>query len=943
MPGRLRGRGPEMAQLISVLQETLRGVGSAAFVVGEAGAGKTRLLDELTTQARGQQVTVARANADEIDSMAPLSTLLRAIADADPPILAVDEVALLRLQANAGPSVVRDVQSVLERVAGRAPVLIAIDDVDAADDLTVATVRLLLRQLSSSPVAWVLTSRPSSTARVTRLRTAVIATGGPLVTLSAVDEEIIAQIVQDVVGAPPDEPLMQLARASGGNPFLLTEMLEGARAEGAIVVAGTATVTTGSVPRRLDEAVRARLAVLSADARHLLDVAAVIGRSFRLEDVLAMLGRSAVEALPSVRELLDAGVVAESGDAFVFRHDLTRRAVLDGLPPQLVGLLHRDVAWRLLDAGAPPVDVARHLLAGTVTGDDRAVRVLTDAAERLIATAPQQSAELYRKALAVTASDRPRWLDLVVPAGRALIAAGGLAEAQQLFGSAVDNGLVLEAEAMFRVEISEARWLRGQPTDAVDILQPVVDRADLAAPLQARINLSLARALALSGQSGEALTKLDDGIRIARQFDDTSSLVFGLAVKSYTLRFAGNFTESLQVASEAVRAGRDGPVARLPDPRIYLARSLIAMDRLGDAEDVCTAMMRDVRVTSDATSLPGAHVTYAWLLLARGRVPDAVTEVEAGLAALELSEGNPLAADLFGCAAAALWLAGDELATRQVLQRSADQLRDGAFEVGPMGPLVDAVPLARALVEQPEDATKALEVAAPLIDRIGESFGQLVFDPSHGPALVRVALGCQDLQRARHVAAATQRLAMLNSGVTCWQASARQASALLEGAVPAAVSAAETFAACGRPLAAAMARADAARLLMAHDDSAAAAMRDTAVAEFVAVGADGAATRLAKVPLAPPVTGQPARPRRRPATRPKFGWDSLTAAELRVVALAARGATNKEIAERLWLSPYTVDTHLRHSFAKLGLRSRVALARVVAERGPSASLEISER
>jgi hypothetical protein len=186
--------------------------------------------------------------------------------------------------------------------------------------------------------------------------------------------------------------------------------------------------------------------------------------------------------LPSVRELLDAGVVAESGDAFVFRHDLTRRAVLDGLPPQLVGLLHRDVAWRLLDAGAPPVDVARHLLAGTVTGDDRAVRVLTDAAERLIATAPQQSAELYRKALAVTASDRPRWLDLVVPAGRALIAAGGLAEAQQLFGSAVDNGLVLEAEAMFRVEISEARWLRGQPTDAVDILQPVVDRADLAAP-----------------------------------------------------------------------------------------------------------------------------------------------------------------------------------------------------------------------------------------------------------------------------------------------------------------------------------------------------------------------------------------------------------------------------------------------------------------------------
>jgi DNA-binding CsgD family transcriptional regulator/tetratricopeptide (TPR) repeat protein len=942
VPRRLRGRGQEMAQLISVLQETLSGAGSAAFVVGEAGAGKTRLLDELIAQARGQRVTVARANADEIDSMAPLSTLLRAIAEADPAILTIDEVAALRRQANAGPSVVRDVQSVLERVAGRAPVLIAIDDVDTADDLTVATVRLLLRQLSSSPVAWVLTSRPSSTARVTRLRAAVTAAGGPLITLSAVDEETIAQIVQDVVGAPPDEALVRLATASGGNLFLLTEMIEGALAEGAIAVAGTATVTTGSVPRRLDEAVRARLAVLSGDARHLLDVAAVIGRSFRLEDVLALVRRSAVQALPSVRELLDAGVVAESGDAFLFRHDLTRRAVLDGLPPQLVGLLHRDVAWRLLDAGAPPVDVARHLLAGTATDDDRAVRVLIDAAERLIVTAPQQSAELYRKALGVTGNDPPRWLDLVVPAGRALIAAGGLAEAQQLFESAVASGLAPAAEAMFRVEISEARWLRGQPTEAVDVLQPVVDRADLAAPVRARINLSLARALALSGRSGAALTRLDDGIRIARQFDDTSSLVFGLAVKSYTLRFAGHFTESLQVAGEAVRVARDEPVARLPDPRIYLARSLTAMDRLDDAEDLCTAMMRDVRLTRDATSLPGAHVTYAWLLLARGRVPDAVTEVEAGLAALELSEGNPLAADLFGCAAAALWLAGDEIATRQVLRRSADRLQDGAFEVGPMGPLVDAVPLARALVEQPEDAAKALEVAAPLIDRIGESFGQLVFDPSHGPALVRVALGRQDLQRARHVAAATQKLGTLNPAVTCWQASARQASALLEGDVPAAVSAAETFAAGGRPLAAAMARADAARLLIAHGDSGAAAMRDTAVAEFMAVGAEGAATRLAKVPIAPPKTGQPARPRRRPATRPKFGWDSLTAAELRVVALAAGGATNKEIAERLWLSPYTVDTHLRHSFAKLGLRSRVALARVVAERGRTAPLEISE-
>jgi DNA-binding CsgD family transcriptional regulator len=66
--------------------------------------------------------------------------------------------------------------------------------------------------------------------------------------------------------------------------------------------------------------------------------------------------------------------------------------------------------------------------------------------------------------------------------------------------------------------------------------------------------------------------------------------------------------------------------------------------------------------------------------------------------------------------------------------------------------------------------------------------------------------------------------------------------------------------------------------------------------------------------------------------RSRSGWDSLSPTETRVVELAATGATNKAIARQLWVSPHTVDTHLRHSFAKLGLRSRVALAVLVAQR-----------
>jgi DNA-binding CsgD family transcriptional regulator len=70
------------------------------------------------------------------------------------------------------------------------------------------------------------------------------------------------------------------------------------------------------------------------------------------------------------------------------------------------------------------------------------------------------------------------------------------------------------------------------------------------------------------------------------------------------------------------------------------------------------------------------------------------------------------------------------------------------------------------------------------------------------------------------------------------------------------------------------------------------------------------------------------------AQRPAFGWGSLTEAELRVARLAANGLTNRAIADELSLSPHTVESHMRHAFHKLDLRSRVELTRVVLTHEP---------
>ena len=86
--------------------------------------------------------------------------------------------------------------------------------------------------------------------------------------------------------------------------------------------------------------------------------------------------------------------------------------------------------------------------------------------------------------------------------------------------------------------------------------------------------------------------------------------------------------------------------------------------------------------------------------------------------------------------------------------------------------------------------------------------------------------------------------------------------------------------------------------------------------------------------VARPVTGPAKEPRTSLPRIRHVGWPSLTEGEWRVVALAAQGHTNAEIADRLFLSRYTVETHLKHVFAKLGLRSRAELAAAAAARQP---------
>ncbi|TDW93448.1 regulatory LuxR family protein [Kribbella pratensis] len=910
----LRGRAPETARLADLLDRLDMGSGVSALVLGEAGVGKSRLMDEVSVLAHGRGQRIIRINADEIDLMSPLSTLLRGLTAADALSGAgslLDETAASR---PADIWLLNEIQSQLERAAGTTPLLVIIDDVDRADDLSLHAVRLLSRSLESSAIAWLLTARAEPLPRLSRLRGSIARHGGMILTLRPLADTDAVQMVEDLLGARPPAALLSLAHAAGGNALLLSELVNGYLAEGRVASeAGTDGGLT--LPDRVREAIRSRVAAMPADAIELLEVAAVLGRAFRVADLAAVTKETAPEVLRSLRPLLNEGMITERAGQLVFRHELLREAVLADLPAEAVRLVHRDVASILLDRGESPVDVASHLLAGVGPGDADLAAAVTSASERLVATSPGQAAELARRALDISADDAGQWLESAPRVAMVLTQVGELDEARDVLSRAVARGIDGDSEARGRAALSDALWRQSRTTEALAAIRPVLHRNDISAAGRVRLEVAWARTRVLGGQPGDAVDQLAASIRKARELGDRGALTSALASRSMALRFVGRFRESIDDAQEAVAVQPSGSAWQGIDARVWLARSLSAADGLEDAEVLCRDLMRDSNSSTGARDLPAVSSSSARLLLARGQIGEARTEAEAGIAAMEAGGSRELAAELYAGAAMTTWLEAGPDAARQLLQRVDGTPRDNTYGM-------KHLELVRLFIGGGQDATATRQMVAPIIAALADSYGQLVFDPFHGPSLVRCLVTAGLTAEADTVVGKCRELAALNPGIASWQAAGDQSEGLRAGDAHLLRAAADGFEKSGRQLAAALAALDVVTLPGRRPKR---ADRDRVAASLRAVGADS---------LADQVVEGSGRPGGR-GSRPVSGWASLTPAELRVVELAAEGATNKEIAQRLWISPYTVDTHMRHSLAKLGLRSRVALARFAAEQSPS--------
>jgi DNA-binding CsgD family transcriptional regulator len=921
---RLVGRAAEVAAVHTAIDATARGLGQCLVVEGMAGIGKSRLLAEGIEYAAGLELSVATGQATELDRVAPLSLLLGALR----PVLPAFPAKIGEAAEHSGFWLIDRLGALIEDEVRDRPTLVVLDDVQWADELTALALRVLVPALASSPVCWVLARRPlperaPGQEAVDRL----LADGATRLQLEPLRRNFVAELCAELLGAAPDQHLLTLAERSDGNPFLLGDLLTSLRDAGRIAVAdGVSTVTGGELPPSFLLSVERRLRDLSEPTSALLVAGAVLGRRFTLHEAAGLAGRPAVDLVIAAKEAVRSGALVDDGTAFAYRHDLIREAVYNALPEPVRQALHREAADVLRKEGRPVLEVASHLLRGARQDDPLAKEVLRSAADQVASTSPGTAAELMLRILDLLDPHDGSRPDLVAATVRLLAAAGRLVEARELGERTLRGGLPEPVEARLLLGLAEAMKHAGQAVAVLECTRRALAHTSVSESARAQLLASEAHALLQTGELVEAAEVGERAVRLGRAAGEHSAVVYALGACAVGAQDRGKVAAAIEIAGEAVRlADEVGGAASQRHPRLWLAPTLVAADRLNEAASVYELGQREAEWFGTAWTLPLWHYYRGELHAEAGRLDDAATEFESGLAVAEQLGALALAPSLqLALARIALWR--DEVPqARRYLHRAKQLATEGVGVVAEDLAWTSALLLDSA--NKPDQAVAELaEVYASMPQRLL----LLTYHPYAGPQLIRIALRAGHPELAAVVAQAASTLAEANPEVPTLVAAGAHADALVRGDLEGLREAIRLYESSPRLPAVAAGYEDAATAEQTAGNRAEAVdLLESALARHTACGAKRHLARV-RGRLRQLGVRLSASAGQRTAS---FGWQSLTRSELKVAGLVAEGLTNRDVASRLFLSPHTVDTHLRHIFAKLDVSSRVEVTRHVLEHG----------
>jgi DNA-binding CsgD family transcriptional regulator len=913
--GRLRGREPQLDVAGELIDATGRGRAGTLVFEGAPGIGKSRLLGELAAMTRRSRLRVARGQAFEGGWAVPFAPLLGALLDGG----LLEREALRRLSQDARFWLLEELHATLEAAALEQPLVIILDDLQWADSGTLVALEELSLRLSTVPVLWVLAARPGETGpELSRLFARLEDAGGTRITLPGVPSEAVAAVIRDRFGADPDPVLLAVAATARGNPFWLTELLDGLADERRVSVTGdVAVLDSGRLPARVTQSMRDRLEGVSPEARQVVRVAALLGSRFAVDDLAVALRRTPIELVGALDEARRADLVDEVGDGLGFRHDIVREAVLGTLQPSVRRGMQRELATLLLEAGATPIDVAGYVADSAQPGDMDAVRMLRDAAASVRLTDGSLAADFSRRALELLPSGDPSYPSHVADTVLMLHAAMRYREADELADATLARNLAPEREAELRLSLS-AMIVRGSGTRAEHNFRALA-LDGVSAELRARHRLWLAHNLCSHASLPDAEAAVRDAVVAAGELGGRSAEALAQLGVIMVLCRSARLAEALALAeaeAASVDAIDEPIVASLV--RFHHGNLLAAVGRVDEAMAVHRFNVGRAQRERQAYDLHGWVAFGSRLHFSAGRLADAGAEAEA-------SEAMTLSRDAATLPGASALVARAQIA---VHRGDASELRAAleiAHRVVRTGSLVMRVharwTLALAAHASGDPAAAAAWVTGD--DELPYAVPLLPTDPAFHVQAARIAVAAGDEEVAAQARSHLEQLEQANPDVGLLAGLAAHARGLLDGDSGEVQSAIELLRGSQRPLALASALEDGGRALGRDGVG---QLRE-ALELYTAAGASVDAQRLVQR-----LRGYGVRRRLNAQPRPTHGWESLTESERRVVQLVSAGATNREVAARLVLSPHTVSTHLRHAFAKLRINSRVELAWMAAAR-----------
>lgn len=560
-PAYLTGRDAELAALTALLDEVGEGHARAAIVCGEAGIGKTSLVQELLSGARDRGFKTVWGRSWEGAGAAPFGPWEQVFGAWPPGGTAIRDRETPDARVGFFDSAGR---SLRERARG-AGLVVALDDLHAADESSLHLLRFLVRARSLSRLLIVGTYRIPALAHRTLLED--VSGHALTIRLTGLTPEEVASVLARADRPAGDAGPGEVHAVTGGNPFLVHEAAHLLTRSGAVL----RTDARWLLAQRLDG--------LSGTVRSVLASAAVLGREFGLGPLSRLTGCPPDDTLEALGHASGSSIVdGVAPGRWSFRCALVREMLLDGLAPEERGRLHRR-ASEILEATA----VAHHLFEAVLLGESVPAGEACAAAAAAAADslAYEDAVLWFGRALEVDdrsgRQDGRRRYDLLVGLGNVLVELGMVPDAQNAFHRAIEvaralGSVELAAEAAVRIApyaISDATVI-GALDDAL------CDLPDDDSPLRAQVLVSFARVMQSSSVGGEVLRNVNRmGLAMARRLGDPLSL-WATLWRWHQNGFNGiePVDERLVVARELVAMAEEAGETE----RATLARSWLAVD-----------------------------------------------------------------------------------------------------------------------------------------------------------------------------------------------------------------------------------------------------------------------------------------------------------------------------------------------------------------------------